>query len=188
MHRFCQYILIASTLVGSWLGMQAIHELGHVLAAMLSGGRVARVVLHPVAISRTDFSYNPHPLFVAWSGPIFGILLPLTLYAIAEWRRLPGAFVLRFFAGFCLLANGAYLAFGSIDRVGDAGELIRLGAPVWTLWLLGAVSCPAGLWLWHRQGRYFGLSNPRCEVSCGVAFSSMAVCLLLVVVGLCLGG
>lgn len=62
--RLHQTILIASTLLGSWLGMQAIHEVGHVLGATLSGARVVQVVLHPLTISRTDLAENPHPLFV----------------------------------------------------------------------------------------------------------------------------
>ena len=45
--RLPQLVLIGSALVDSWLGMQAVHESGHALAAWLTGGRVARVVLHP---------------------------------------------------------------------------------------------------------------------------------------------
>src|SRR6266852_2985807 len=103
-------VLIVSTVLGSWLGMQAVHEFGHVLGARLTGGRVAQVVLHPLTISRTDLSHNPRPLLVVWAGPAFGVLLPLALWGVAAGLRLPGAFVLRFFAGFCLLANGAYIA------------------------------------------------------------------------------
>src|SRR5260221_4916233 len=51
--RFHQIILIVSTLLGSWLGMQAVHELGHVIGAWLTGGQVSQVVLHPLTISRT---------------------------------------------------------------------------------------------------------------------------------------
>ena len=54
--RFHQTVLMVATLLGSWLGMQAVHESGHALGALLSGGRVARVVLHPLTISRTDLS------------------------------------------------------------------------------------------------------------------------------------
>src|SRR5438105_1787209 len=102
--------------------MQAVHESGHVFGAWLTGGRVARVVLHPLTISRTDVADNPHPLVVVWAGPIFGVVVPLLLWGAAAASRLPGAFLLRFFAGFCLLANGLYIGVGSFDRVGDCGE------------------------------------------------------------------
>jgi hypothetical protein len=39
----------------------------------------------------------------------------------------------RFFAGFCLIANGIYLGVGSFSGVGDAGDLLRYGAPRGTL-------------------------------------------------------
>src|SRR5437762_5721447 len=119
MNRLSQTILIASTLLGSWLGMQAIHESGHVIGALLTGGRVARVVLHPLTISRTDLAVNPHPLAGAWAGPVGGVLLPLLAWAVAACLRTPAAFMVRFFAGFCLIANGAYIGAGSFDGVGD---------------------------------------------------------------------
>jgi hypothetical protein len=154
-------MLIGSLLPLSWLGMMAVHELGHVLGAWFSGGRVARVVLHPLAISRTDLSRNPHPLFVAWAGPLLGVLLPLAALAAARLANLPHGYLLRFFAGFCLVANGAYIAGGSWAGIGDAGDLLRHGAPTWQLLAFGAAAIPAGLLLWHRQGRHFGLGNER---------------------------
>ena len=51
--NFHQAILVVSTLLGSWLGMQAAHELGHVIGAFFTGGEIARVVLHPLTKSRT---------------------------------------------------------------------------------------------------------------------------------------
>jgi hypothetical protein len=54
-----QFILIGSCILGSWLGMQAIHELGHVCGTWLTGGHVERVALYPLAISRTDAEAHP---------------------------------------------------------------------------------------------------------------------------------
>src|SRR5262245_50701026 len=167
--------------------MQAVHESGHVLGARLTGGRVARVVLHPLTISRTDLAHNPSPLVVVWAGPLLGVALPLLLWAAAAAARLPGAFVLRFFAGFCLLANGLYIGLGSFDRVGDCGEMLRHGSEPWQLWLFGAATAPAGLWLWHGQGPYFGLGPPGGRVRPGVAYGTLVACLALVVLGLVVG-
>ena len=60
-------------------GMQAVHEAGHVFGAWATGGRVARVVLHPLTISRTDLEHNPYPLAVVWAGPVFGVVVPVVL-------------------------------------------------------------------------------------------------------------
>jgi hypothetical protein len=132
------------------LGLQAVHELGHVLHAAASGGRVAQVDLPLVGFSRTEVFPNPHPLFVAWGGVLWGSVLP-----VLAWRLVPRRFsgtraAAGAFAGLCLTANGAYLAVGWVDRVGDAGDLMKWGTPVWVMACAGSVGVAAGLWVWHR--------------------------------------
>ena len=163
----------------------ATHELGHVLVAWGTGGTVTRVVLHPLAISRTDVEPNRCPLWVAWGGPIAGVLVPLLM-----WGSLAGGpqcvrAMARSFAGFCLIANGAYLSVGSLDRVGDAGELLQHGAPTWLLWAWGAVTIPLGLWCWHGIGDHFGFGaaagdvETRCVMlSTVLLFAVLALCVL----------
>ncbi|HEV8059073.1 MAG TPA: M50 family metallopeptidase, partial [Gemmataceae bacterium] len=80
MKRLHQSVLIVSTISASWLGMQAVHECGHVLGAWVTCGEVNKVVLHPLTLSRTDLKRNPHPLVVVWAGPCFGVLFPLALW------------------------------------------------------------------------------------------------------------
>lgn len=188
MNRRLQFLLIGSTLLASWLGMQVIHEMGHVLAAWCSGGKVERVVLCPWTISRTDLSSNPNPLVVVWGGPLFGSLMPIILGCVATSRKWPEAFLLRFFAGFCAIANGVYIGFGSIDQIGDAGDMLRHGAPLWTLWLFGIVTVPAGLLLWHRLGRHFGLGPTPDPISPRSAFGALSASLILFALGTIAGG
>ena len=152
--RFHQIIFIVAVLGLCWQGMMAVHELGHVIGAFATGGRVNRVVLHPAAISRTDVSPNPSPTIVVWAGPVAGSLLPLVMLAAFHVAKLSGQGrgLLQFFAGFCLLANGAYIGVGGFDGVGDAGEMLRNGTPMWAMLVFGISACALGLWLWHRLG------------------------------------
>lgn len=168
--------------------MQAVHEFGHVVGAWLTGGRVEHVVLHPLSISRTDLAENPAPLIVVWAGPAIGVLVSLLLWAIAALLRLRGAFVVRFFAGFCLVANGLYLGIGSFGKVGDCGEMLRHGSSIWHLWLFGLLTVPVGLLLWHKQGHHFGFGRNKHPISLILAFSTFAVCTALIVAGLLLSG
>ncbi|MCA9198559.1 MAG: hypothetical protein KDA87_13520 [Planctomycetales bacterium] len=152
MQRFHQVMFIGSLLALSWFAMLAVHEFGHVVGALATGGTVAQVVLHPLTISRTDVSPNPHPLTVVWLGPILGSSIPVLI-----WRFIPSRITVArqigcFFAGFCLIANGAYIAFGSMDGVGDCGAMLRHGSATWTLLLFGAITIPLGLHLWHQLG------------------------------------
>jgi hypothetical protein len=168
--------------------MQAVHELGHVLGAWATGARVTQVVLTPTTVSRTDVADNSRPLIVVWSGPIVGVGLPVLFWSVAQVARLPGAFVLRFFAGFCFVANGLYIGLGSFGRIGDCGEMLRHGSAIWQLWLFGAVTVPIGLALWHRQGQSFGLGAANGKVSHAAAYGTLGVCATLVVIGLLVGG
>lgn len=177
MTRFYQLLLIVTFLGLCWLGMQAVHELGHVLAALISGGEVERVVLHPLTFSRTDLAENPNPLITVTGGPIFGVLFPLAIYGIAKLARVPGGYLFRFFAGFCLVVNGAYIAFGSSTGYVDSAELLRHGASRWMLVLFGLITIPAGIYFWHGLGSRFGLGTASGQVSRTAA----VVCALLLV-------
>ena len=83
-NRLNQVLLIATFIPFCWLAFMTFHELGHVVAGWLSGGQVTKVVIHPLAISRTDVSPNPRPLLVVWAGPMAGITVPLFIWALCR--------------------------------------------------------------------------------------------------------
>jgi len=172
--------LFVITAGASWLAMMVFHECGHILHAILSGGRIARVVLHPLVFSRTDVSPNPHPLLVAWGGVAWGWILPLAIWLPLRHARL--GFLLQFFAGFCLLANGAYLASGVLVPAGDTDDLLRLGVPRWVMALCGIPLCACGLTLWNGLGPRFGLGKQPVDrlamITAAVALVALIVAML----------
>lgn len=137
-----------------WFGMEAVHECGHVLAAWFSGATVERVV--PWPISRTDAHDVQYHLFVYGAGAVFGAMFPVLLWGIVRLLRWKVAYLFRFFAGFCLIANGAYIG-GDFSVTGptDAGLLIAHGASRWVLVTFGILCVSGGLYLWHGQSRFF---------------------------------
>jgi hypothetical protein len=178
MRRFHQVLLIGSFLPLCWFGMMAVHELGHVGGVLATGATIAKVVLHPLTISRTDASVNPSPLSVVWAGTIVGVILPVGLVILAKISKLGWAYLLRFFAGFCLIANGCYIGIGSFGGVGDAGDMLRHGSPMWCLWLFGLATVPLGLYLWNGLGPNFGLGSAQGKVDHCAAYVSFALLLL----------
>src|SRR5690606_19206569 len=130
-------LLITSLITLSWLAMQIVHEAGHVLGAWATGGTVTAVVLHPLTISRTDVESSQSPLAVVWAGPLVGTGLPLIGSFAAAGVEARSSYLWRFFAGFCLVANGVYIGSGVLLPVGDAADLVRLGATPWSLGLFG---------------------------------------------------
>ena len=95
--------------------------------------------------------------------------------------------MLRFFAGFCLIANGCYIGVGSFGRIGDAGDMLRNGSPIWTLWLFGFVTFPLGLYLWNGLGTSFGLGSANGKVDRHAAYVCVGLLLLTLFLELTLG-
>lgn len=181
MKRLYQILLIGTFLPLCWFSMMAVHELGHVIGAVATGGMVERVVLHPLTISRTDVLPNPHPLLVVLAGPVVGVVLPLGLSLAAKVSNFKWAYMLQYFAGFCLIANGAYISIGSFGKIGDAGDMLRHRSPMWSLWLFGVVTLPLGLYLWNGLGPHFGLGTAAGKVDHRVVYVSCSLFLLTVV-------
>ncbi|MBN2022863.1 MAG: hypothetical protein JW809_08705 [Pirellulales bacterium] len=185
--RFWQILLIGSTLALAWLGMMATHELGHVLHAWASGGRVQRVVLHPLALSETVLSKNPCPRFVGWGGAIWGCLVPLAILGAVRLAAKSYVYLAAFFAGFCLVANGAYLGAGAFlsGQWHDAAVLSQHGESRWTIVLFALVTLPAGLYLLNGLGPSFGLGAAQGSVDRRVAVAMAATLGIVVVAELC---
>ena len=180
MDRCFQMLLMISTAGLSWLSMMALHECGHVLSGCLSGARLAHIDLPVWGFSRTDFAANPHPWFVAWGGGIWGCLLPLALMAVVRIAAPRYAYLARWLAGFCLIANGAYLAAGSFLQHGadDAGVILQNGGSRWPLLAFGIPAVVAGLYLWNGLGPRFGLGASGGKVDRAAAVG-MTVALLI---------
>ena len=56
-----------------------------------------------------------------------------------------------------------------------------------TLWLFGVLAVPAGLGLWHQQGRHFGLGPEPDGVRPAVAATVAIACALLLILELAIG-
>ncbi|MBC8351084.1 MAG: M50 family metallopeptidase [Planctomycetes bacterium] len=184
--RWHQFVFTSSLVALSWLLMMAVHEFGHVLGAIVTGGSVERIVLHPLAISRTDVLPNPHPSLVVWLGPIVGCVLPLLVATILPSNRIEFRNIAKFFAGFCLVANGVYISIGAFDRVGDCGVMLATGSPYWSLLAFGAATIPLGLFVWHKIGSVGEFSNHPEMVTPRLAYTTAALMIAIAGLEFCL--
>jgi hypothetical protein len=188
--RARQLMLVCGILWLSWLVMTLVHEAGHVAAAWAGGGTVRRVVWHPAVLSRTDVRPNPHPLVEVWAGPLVGCVVPLVIAAAAALARARFAYLTWVVAGFCLIANGAYIGVGAVARpVGDAREMIAHGMARWPMVAFGAVGVVGGFWIWHRVSPQlgFGAAPAAAAVDRRHAYVTFAVALLATALGLLFG-
>jgi hypothetical protein len=88
------------------------------------------------------------------------------------------------FAGFCLITNGAYLAGGLIFPGGedDAGTIFLHGGTLWQLLLFSFCTVPLGLWIWNGLGVHFGLGAAQGKIDRRAAIG-MTAALILIVIG-----
>jgi hypothetical protein len=170
--RIQQFVFIITFIGFCWLTMQVVHELGHIFSARISGGQVEKVVLQPLTFSRTDVSSNPHPLIQIWGGPIVGITLPMAIMAIAYFFHTSYLLLFRFFAGFCCVANGAYIGFGPNSPGLDTQVMLSLGCERWQLMLFGLPMLVLGLYFLNGTGKIFGLGVPGGKVNMKFVWAS----------------
>lgn len=155
-------ILIGLTLIASWYGMMLVHELGHVLAARGTGSAVAAVRVPWVGFSQTEMVRYAEPAWVVVAaGPAAGVVLPVLAWlAVRRVGRGRACEPLaRFFAGFCLVANGGYMASALVNAAGDAADLAALGVSRWAIAVPGVIAAGLGLAVWNGLGRSFGLGG-----------------------------
>jgi hypothetical protein len=185
--RWRQIVLVVSIGWISWLTMMLVHESGHVLGALCTGGTVRRVVWQPAIISRTDVLPNPHPLVEVWAGPLFGSLFPLAVAAIAFAARLPVSYLFWIVAGFCLIANGAYIGIGVIQPVGDANEMLEHGMASWPMAVFGLITLIVGLWIWHRVSPRLGFGAKPAPIAASHAYVTLIIAVLFTALGFAFG-
>ena len=108
--------------------------------------------------------------------------LPLAGYWASRVFRLPATYLLAFFAGFCLVANGAYIGTGVFYPVGDALDLRKLGTPPWLLGIFGIAAVAMGVRLWNGLGKHFGIGANCLPVRWSMALTTTSA--LVVVIAL----
>jgi hypothetical protein len=130
--------------------MMAIHELGHVLSTKINGGTIDYVELRPWLLSQTERHGSTHELVDVWAGPLFGSIAPVLIWLVLRSRSEILKFYTGFWAGFCLIINGLYLALGWWGgEANDSGELLKGGTPLAILIGLGLLMAASGLYGIH---------------------------------------
>jgi hypothetical protein len=186
-NRFHQVVMIIGLMGCVWPLMMLVHESGHVLGALATGGHVQRMVWYPLVLSRTDVSPNPSPLIVVWAGPGFGAIAPAVLAMGISALRWSISYLITFFGGFCLLANGTYIGVGTFERVGDAKDMLRLGTPPWVMLLFGLSTTIWGLWLINRVSPKLGFGKHPTVVRSDHAYGVLVFALVVLIVGFAIG-
>lgn len=150
-----RWTTLAGLLLISYCVMTVTHELGHVIGGCCTGGTLVSAELVPWKLPYSLFRPDPHPKVTLWSGPILGVLIPLSIgWPIGK----PWAWLI---AHFCVLANGCYLAIAAVtgDHLLDTTRLLDTGVHPLTIAAYCAVTIPWG-YLSFRQSCIEWLRTP----------------------------
>ena len=182
-HRATACILIATWLLFCWLAMQLLHELGHLFVAWWLGVEVVQFHFGLLTISHTMINEAGQSqatlLAITWAGPVVGMALPLVIWGIVALFRFQEAFLARFLAGFCLVANGCYLLCGTTDGYADTGVLLANGAMRWQLIVAGIIGVVPGFLIWNRQGNNFGIGQTPQQIR-WQSIAASVICLVAI--------
>jgi hypothetical protein len=145
-HRTGKYLLYPFSFLATW-----VHEMGHVLAAYLSGGKAEKVELN-ASLGGQAKIVRPDTVSAALLSPVLGLLGPVAggsffIYfgLVPGWSRslVIGTALLLFLTAFVWIRN----IFGFAMAVVLGGALLRIGAvpssavQFWTVQALGVRLC-----------------------------------------------
>jgi|GEM_PF-1182897 len=159
-NEWLRTVWFAGCLAWGWVLMLLTHEIGHFIAAEMTGGEVMATNLLPWVLPYTLVEPNPSPQVVAWGGMLSGTLIPLVAWlatraARPNWSLFPWGLL-----GGCWLANGCYLAVAGGESLTDTGVLLSLGWPSVLLVTIGIVIAIPGYLIarqacrtWNAQWR-----------------------------------
>lgn len=120
-------LLLLGSFAIAYNASEFLHELGHAIAAWMTGGWVSTIVVHPFNWSYCQ-AFSPKHLFFTAAGSVFssvaGVLIFLSLIRWPTPRLLP----LLLIGPITLINNGDYLLIDLIVQSdGDACRLVALG-------------------------------------------------------------
>ena len=110
---------------------EAVHEFGHLLAHRAYGYDVG-VILDPFGGSRTLGSSSPQDIWGVTSaaGPLFNVLLGVTVFSLLWSRRRPVIFPFLLWGPVAMIQEGVTFSLGYLTPGGDAALIVEWGVPL----------------------------------------------------------
>lgn len=138
----------------------ALHEFGHTIAVVFSGGQIKEYVLNPFSWSWNLGQNVSNIIFTAWGGVTFGLLFALIpLLLIFKIRTTWFVFLCKLIAACALMINGIYLLAGTLLNFGDGGELARLGISPTIIIILGVTYLLISMAFWSNLQYHLGFNK-----------------------------
>lgn len=182
MKTFQRFLIVLGVFVFAYNASTIVHELGHGLTLIATGGELDFIEVSPFSWSYAHYRSNPEPMATSWSGflweTIFGVLAFSILW-IAKSRLSLFGVVLAIAS---LAGTGIYMLVGAVLRIGDSAALIRMGVPPAVLVITGSVLLLLVLPLILPLGGLLGVGKGKNKLRITILVFSPIVAYLLAMV------
>lgn len=134
--RLQQMLIVLGIFVFSYNLGNLIHESGHALNAVLTGGSLNKITMSPLSWCYT-WTSGGNRIFVIWGGFLWQTIIPIVLLFLCFKSRI--ALYALFLALVSFAESGIYMIAGAAAGIGDGGSLVKLGTPPFILITVGGI-------------------------------------------------
>ncbi len=152
-------LLLLGSFAFAYNVVSALHELGHVVGALATGGHPHSLVLHPFSTSSVEVSPDPRPLVTYGAGVLAPPVVGLALFRALRHVQAPVLLPVLLIPSIAWASSGLYLVVGAALQVGDAAVLMQTGIPRAALFAAGAACLPVSGLLARRLLRLIGIDR-----------------------------
>ncbi|MCB9791330.1 MAG: M50 family metallopeptidase [Alphaproteobacteria bacterium] len=133
-----------------------LHELGHVLFCLGTGGVSTGISSHPLSWSLA-WVEDGDPAWTVWGGALITKVVALVLFPLGYARRSPRVYPLLLWCAFAFLIDSVYFLVGAATHTGDPASLMEMGASASLLYLCAATWFVLGAGMTVVAGGVFGM-------------------------------
>ncbi len=155
---FQQLLTVLGIFVFSYNLGNLIHESGHALNAVLSGGSVNRITLSPLSWCYASTS-GGNRMFVVCGGFLWQTALPTVILVLLWCFKSRLSLWALFLALVSFAPSGIYMIIGAVAGIGDGGRLIKYGIPPFVLLTVGSILLLCCLPLALPLGPFLGVGR-----------------------------
>ncbi len=180
MKTFQRFLIVLGAYVFAYNASSIMHELGHALAVIATGGEVSFIEVSPFSWSYTHYISDPEPMATSWGGFLWGTMIGVFTFLILWIVRSRLSLFGAVFAVTSLAYAGIYMLVGAVLRIGDSAALMWMGIPQAVLIAIGGMLLLLVLPLILPLGVLLGIGRGRNRLGTTVLVFSPILAYLLV--------
>ncbi len=163
MKTFQRCLIVLGAFVFAYNAGNLIHEFGHGINVLATGGSIGRISISPLSWSYISYAGGGEARATTWGGFLWETILPLLIFLGLWCIKSRASFWALLLAMVALATTAIYMLVGAFLDIGDAGFLVRVGLPTWPFVAIGAGLLLLCLLLALPLGTLLGIGRGRCS-------------------------